>query len=52
MKKKLEIKGAQFTLQEWNICGDIKKVKYSSNNIIKSRNTKIFRSTKHYTLLF
>lgn len=49
--KKLQLKGMEFTLQEWKKCGDVKKVKYSSNKDIKSSNTKIFRSVKPYSLL-
>ncbi len=42
----------EFCLQKWVKCENITKVKYSSNKNIKNTQTKIFRSSKHYSLLF
>jgi len=52
MKKKIQLKGIEVSLQEWKECGNVKAVKYSSNSNIKSDKTKIFRSPKYYSLLY
>ncbi len=52
MKEKLQLIGSVFTLQEWSKCGNVSVVKYSANKNLKTQNTRIFRSTKHYSLLY
>lgn len=51
-KKELYLKGVEFSLQEWKKCNNISQVKYSENKDKKSSKTKIFRSTKNYSLLY
>ncbi len=51
-KNNIDIKGISFTLQEWKLCGNINTVKYTKNTVIKSNNTKIFRSNKYYSLIY
>lgn len=51
MKDKLHLKGSEFSLQEWKKSNNISQVKYSENVDKKSSKTKIFRSTKQYSLL-
>jgi hypothetical protein len=51
-KEILYLKGLEFSLQEWKKSNNISQVKYSENKYKKSSNTKIYRSTKHYSLLY
>lgn len=51
-KNKLKLKGIELSLQEWKKSNNISQVKYSENKDKKSSKTKIFRSTKHYSLLY
>lgn len=54
MKEKeiLYLKGIEFSLQKWVKTNNISKVKYSENKDKKSSKTKIYRSPKHYSLLY
>ncbi len=52
MTDTLNLKGIEFSLQEWKKSHNISEVKYSENKNKKSSKTKIFRSTKHYSLLY
>lgn len=54
MKEKeiLNLNGLEFSLQRWVKTNNISKVKYSENRDKKSGKTKIYRSPKHYSLLY
>lgn len=54
MKEEKEpcLKGIEFSLQEWKRSNSVAQVRYSENKDKKSRKTKIFRSQKHYSLLY
>lgn len=51
-KEELNLRGIEFSLQEWKKSNSISQVKYSESKDKKSRKTKIFRSQKHYSLLY
>lgn len=51
-EEKLYLKGIDFSFQEWKKSNNISQVKYSENKHKKSTKTKIFRSPKHYSLLY
>lgn len=54
MKEKhvLHLQGIEFSLQEWKKSSNVSKVKYSKNKNKKSNKTKIFRSPKHFSLIY
>jgi len=51
-KEKLYLRGVELSLQEWRKSKNISQVKYSENKDKKSSKTKIFRSTKHFSLIY
>lgn len=51
-KNILNLKGIEFSLQEWQKSYNVSQVKYSENKNIKSSKTRIFRSVKQYSLLY
>ncbi|SDQ09847.1 hypothetical protein SAMN05421664_0467 [Chryseobacterium soldanellicola] len=51
-KDNLHLKGIEFSIQEWKKSNNISEVKYSKNTEKKSNKTKVFRSSKHYSLLY
>lgn len=51
-KGTLYLKGIEFSLQEWKKSNNVSQVKYSKNTAKKSNKTKIYRSPKHYSLLY
>lgn len=51
-KEELSLRGIEFSLQEWKKSNSVSQVKYSENKDKKSVKTKIFRSQKHYSLLY
>ena len=51
-KQILHLKGIEFSLQVWKKSNNVSQVKYTENKGKKSNKTKIFRSQKHYSLLY
>ena len=48
----LHLKGIEISLQEWIKSSNVSQVKYSTNTDKKSSRTKIFRSSKHFSLIY
>lgn len=49
MKEKLNLKGSEYSLQEWIKCKNIVEIKRTSNQKVKKISDKIIRSPKHYS---
>lgn len=50
MKEKIQLKGTQYSLQEWIKCKNIVQIKPIHNKNVKKVTTHILRSPKQYSL--
>jgi len=49
MKEKLNLKGSEYSLQEWVKCKNIIEVKRTNSQNVKKVSDKIIRSPKHHS---